>query len=86
MCWVAPIGVIGFCSWLPGADDIYIMNLDGSELQRLTEYPDHAGYLAYSPDGSLIAHYADHGDRSEQPHTGFQGYPPVPRPLFQPDR
>ncbi|NDJ78355.1 MAG: hypothetical protein GYB65_19065, partial [Chloroflexi bacterium] len=54
-------GVIAFSSRQPSADDIYVMNLDGTELRRLTEHLDHAGYPAYSPDGTRIAYYVYHG-------------------------
>jgi Tol biopolymer transport system component len=41
----------------PGSNDyeIYVMNVDGSDPQRLTTTPGHDGWPVWSPDGSLIA-------------------------------
>jgi Tol biopolymer transport system component len=53
-------GVIAFSSEQNGNNDIYTMNIDGSNIQRLTDYPERDGYPAYSPDGTKIAFYAYH--------------------------
>jgi Tol biopolymer transport system component len=42
-----------------GSEDIYSMNLDGSELTQLTEHPGKDNYPAVSPDGKKIAYTSD---------------------------
>jgi Tol biopolymer transport system component len=50
--------LIAFTSARDGDYDIYIMNVDGSDLRQLTNDPGTEGYAARSPDGAKIAFYA----------------------------
>jgi serine/threonine protein kinase len=49
-------GQIAFVSESSGMPQIYLMNLDGSELQPLTHAPDGACQPEWSPDGSSLAY------------------------------
>ncbi len=48
-----------FASDRNGSEDIYSMNLDGSELIQLTDHPGQDNYPAVSPDGKKIAYTSD---------------------------
>ncbi len=48
-----------FTSNRNGSEDIYSMNLDGSELIQLTDHPGKDNYPAVSPDGKKIAYTSD---------------------------
>ena len=48
-----------FASDRNGSEDIYSMNLDGSELIQLTNHPGQDNYPAVSPDGKKIAYTSD---------------------------
>jgi TolB protein len=48
-------GVIAFTSERDGNNEIYFMNLDGSDLQRLTDHPFSDVNPMWSPDGTKIA-------------------------------
>ncbi|MBE3092174.1 MAG: PD40 domain-containing protein [Chloroflexi bacterium] len=48
-----------FVSDINGSEDIYSMNLDGSELIQLTDHPGKDNYPAVSPDGKKIAYTSD---------------------------
>jgi len=50
---------IAFTSSVNGNEDIYVMNIDGSELTRLTDSPEKDKYPAVSPDGNKIAYTSD---------------------------
>jgi len=50
---------IVFTSDRNGSEDIYSMNLDGSELIQLTDHPGKDNYPAVSPDGKKIAYTSD---------------------------
>ena len=50
---------IVFTSNTNGNDDIFSMNIDGSELTQLTDYPGKDNYPAVSPDGEKIAYTSD---------------------------
>ncbi len=39
----------------PGNSEVFIANRDGSDAYNLSNYPEHDGWPAWSPDGSLIA-------------------------------
>ncbi len=52
---------IVFVSSQSGNEDIWSMNLDGSELTRLTDNPGRDMYPTISPDGKKIAYSADIG-------------------------
>ncbi len=48
-----------FTSDRNGSEDVYSMNLDGSELVQLTDHPGKDNYPAVSPDGNKIAYTSD---------------------------
>jgi TolB protein len=48
-----------FTSDRNGSEDVYSMNLDGSELVQLTDHPGKDNYPAVSPDGKKIAYTSD---------------------------
>jgi Tol biopolymer transport system component len=58
-------GQIAFSGFHDSQADIYTINLDGSECQRVTSLPGYELYPAWSPDGSKIAFsYNDNGNWS----------------------
>ena len=78
-----------FTSNRTGNKDIFSMNLDGSELTQLTDYPGNDNYPAVSPDGKKIAYTSDINgvwqimvmnwdgtDKTQITHKSFKsGYP-----------
>ncbi len=52
---------IAFMSRREGNWDIYLMNIDGSDLQRLTTDPAQDGLPAWAPNGNAIAFASDRG-------------------------
>jgi len=48
-----------FVSDRNGSEDVYSMNLDGSEVIQLTDHPGKDNYPAVSPDGKKIAYTSD---------------------------
>ncbi|HEY4695808.1 MAG TPA: DUF5050 domain-containing protein, partial [Candidatus Hydromicrobium sp.] len=50
---------IVFTSDRNGSEDVFSMNLDGSELIQLTDHPGKDNYPAVSPDGKKIAYTSD---------------------------
>jgi hypothetical protein len=50
---------IVFTSNMNGNEDIFSMNIDGTELTRLTDYPGKDNYPSVSPDGKKIAYTSD---------------------------
>jgi Tol biopolymer transport system component len=56
-------GEIAFVSERDGNLEVYVMNADGSDPRRLTDYADMDAYPDWSPDGSKIALHAHHGSR-----------------------
>jgi Tol biopolymer transport system component len=55
MLWLKISKVIAFTSERDGEGDIYVMNADGSDPQRLTDDPAYDGWPTWSPDGLQIA-------------------------------
>src|SRR6266545_3483187 len=55
-------GRIAFSAGAPHAEDVYIVNLDGSGLQQLTTDPAADFDPAWSPDAALIAYRHQTGD------------------------
>jgi len=56
-------GVITFASDRDGRLAIHVMNADGSDQRRLTDFADMEAYPDWSPDGKQIAFHAHHGSR-----------------------
>lgn len=56
-------GVIAFASDRDGRLAIHVMNADGSDQRRLTDFADMEAYPDWSPDGKQIAFHAHHGSR-----------------------
>jgi Tol biopolymer transport system component len=56
-------GVIVFTSDRDGNEEIYVMNADGSDQQRLTDNPAYDHLPNWSPDGGRIVFTADRGGR-----------------------
>jgi Tol biopolymer transport system component len=52
-------GIIAFTSERTGNADIYTMNADGTDIQRLTDNPAYDGWPTWSPDGAQIAFMSD---------------------------
>ncbi|HYI13842.1 MAG TPA: hypothetical protein VEX37_00505, partial [Thermomicrobiales bacterium] len=52
-------------AWDRGGLDIYVVNADGSDLQRLTDDPSFEESPRWSPDGSMIA-FEVHGDGGDR--------------------
>jgi len=76
---------------LHGNFDIYVMNADGSDVQRLTESPGRDGFPAWSPDGSRIAYECEVGEicvmnADGTNHVNLTNNPAVDgRPRWSPD-
>jgi Tol biopolymer transport system component/L-ascorbate metabolism protein UlaG (beta-lactamase superfamily)/putative intracellular protease/amidase len=51
-------GLIAFVSTRDGNGEIYVMDADGSDLRRLTNWRQWDGYPTWSPDGKHIAFYS----------------------------
>lgn len=59
-----PVGRLAFASKRDGNWEIYVMNADGSDQQRLTHDPAADRYPAWAPDGQHIAFYSDREESS----------------------
>jgi len=46
---------IAFTSFRDGNAEIYVMNVDGSNVRRITDHPAYDNYPVFSPDGTQIA-------------------------------
>ncbi|MDY6965300.1 MAG: PEGA domain-containing protein [Halobacteriota archaeon] len=53
---------IAFMSSKSGNFDIWVMDVDGSNLKQLTTSPEEEGYPAWSPDGTKIAFFSGRSD------------------------
>ncbi len=49
------VGLFGFVSTRENNEDIYLQNMDGTGLTRLTEHVANDNHITFSPDGSQIA-------------------------------
>jgi WD40 repeat protein len=56
---------LAFASGPPGANQIYVMNADGSDRRRLTEGEGNPGRPAWSPDGRRLAFHSRQSGNSE---------------------
>ncbi|MCP4542204.1 MAG: hypothetical protein GY832_34205 [Chloroflexi bacterium] len=56
-------GMITFASERDGALAIHVMNVDGSDQRRLTNFGDMEAYPDWSPDGKQIAFHAHHSSK-----------------------
>ncbi|MEO8613172.1 MAG: hypothetical protein ABI690_35100 [Chloroflexota bacterium] len=78
--WSADGGQIAFLSGRDGQQDIYVMDVDGKHVSRVTHTPDNEILLSWSPDGCCLLyvsypagggftvyHYADLRDSSLHP-------------------
>lgn len=68
---------IAFTSDRDGNEEIYVMNLDGSDLARLTDHPARDFSPAWSPDGSKVAFATDRDGNAEIYVMGAGGSNPV---------
>ena len=64
-CDLPPTGRIAFSSDMDGNKEIYVMNADGSNIQRLTVNVDSDSDPTWSPDGTQIAFVSDRDGNSE---------------------
>lgn len=55
----ATLGRIAFAGERDGNAEIYVMNADGTGVERLTNDPGDDGFPAWSPDGTEIAFASD---------------------------
>ncbi len=55
--------LIAFVSTRDGNGEIYVMNVDGSDVRRLTNWRLWDGYPSWSPDGKQIAYYSYLADK-----------------------
>ena len=63
--WSPDGSQIAFVSNSAGNDDIYVVNVDGSDLRQLTDHPAADQYPAWSPDSSQIAFQSRRDDNWE---------------------
>jgi len=63
--WLPDGTKIAFTSLRDGNPEIYVMDVDGSNLIKLTDHPEVDGEPAWSPDGTKIAFVSDRDGNSE---------------------
>ena len=56
---------IAFSSTRGGKADIYIMDINGKNLQQLTDYPGHEYHPTFSPDGGRMAYVSSRDGNME---------------------
>ena len=56
---------MSFCSWVDNNHEIYVGNVDGSDLERLTDNKASDLYPSWSPDGRHIVFYSGRDDDLE---------------------
>ncbi len=54
---------IAFTSTRDGNYDVYVMNIDGSNVQRITHSEEREDYPAWHPDGEHVVFVGEHGGR-----------------------
>ena len=71
--WSPDGGQIAFVSWRDGGNEIYVMDVDGQGLERVTH--DLAGKWnpSFSPDGGQIAYHASHEEFNHIYVVGVDG-------------
>ena len=78
---VSPDGKqVAFTSTRNGSYDIYVMNIDGSEVRRITDNEERDDYPAWHPDGKRLVVVSERGGRFDLylydvPATATEGEP-----------
>lgn len=57
---------VAFTSFRDGNAEIYTMNIDGSNVRRITDHPAFDNYPVFSPDGTQIAYASNRKDERTQ--------------------
>ena len=61
---VSPDGSrIAFTSTRDGNYDVYVMDIDGKNVKRITHSDEREDYPAWHPDGQHLVYVAEHGGR-----------------------
>ena len=67
MAWSPNGRQLAFVNWNPDQHtgrDIYVINVDGTDLRQLIDHPGHDRWPAWSPDGRQIAFYSHRDENS----------------------
>lgn len=67
MAWSPDRRQLAFVNWNPDQHtgrDIYVINVDGTDLRQLIDHPGHDRWPAWSPDGKQIAFHSDRNENS----------------------